>query len=123
MVEVIFDFRAWLIIILLSVLGVPVALGKYYLGQAGYLAVKKRFPQITDDKWHRVKNWYDDHGAKVLLTAGIPGLGMLVITGAGAFGISRNSFLIWTFIGKLIRNVLLFLIAAGVFSGIFGIFK
>jgi membrane protein YqaA with SNARE-associated domain len=39
--------------------------------------------------------------------SGIPTLGLVLTTAAGAFGIERNAFLGWVMLSKVIRNSLI----------------
>lgn len=110
------DLEAWLIILIISAIGLPVALGKYYMGQKGLPSVQDHFPQVTEERWGHVQTWYNRHGDPLLLATGVPGIGLLVSTGAGAVGVSRARFLVWTFFGKLLRNWILAVLAFGIFS-------
>jgi len=110
------DLQVWLIMIVLSLIGLPVAMGKYYVGAKGLPSVQKHFPQVTDERWDSVQNLYQRHGSPLLLGSGIPVLGILVSTGAGAFGLPRNRFLVWSFLGKMLRNWVFALIALGFFN-------
>ena len=116
----ILDIQAWSIMIILSLIGLPVALGKYYVGAKGLPTVQEHFSQVTDERWDTVQGWYRRHGSPLLLASGIPVLGILISTGAGAFGIPRGRFLVLAFFGKLLRNWVFALIAVvlfGLFSG------
>ena len=42
-------------------------------------------------------------GAFSLILSGIPGLGAALLVGAGAFGIQRRVFLVWVYVGKVLR--------------------
>ena len=110
------DIQAWLILIILSAIGLPVALGKYYVGAKGLPAVQKHFPQVTDERWGSVQNLYQRHGSPLLLGSGVPLIGILISTGAGAAGIPRGRFLFWSFIGKILRNWVFALLAVVFFN-------
>ena len=110
------DLQVWLIMIILSLIGLPVALAKYYAGAKGLPSVQKHFPQVTDERWDIVQGWYHRHGSPLLLGSGIPVLGILIATGAGAFGVPRKKFLVWSFFAKMLRNWVFALIVFGFFN-------
>lgn len=114
------DPTAWLIVVALSVLGSVGNLALYQVGKQGVDAIRKRFPRIKPEQWQRVKKLYDDFGSWILLLSGVPLLGSLLTTGAGAFNVPRPVFLLLVTVGKLLRNWLLVIIGAeiyGVFRG------
>jgi membrane protein YqaA with SNARE-associated domain len=110
------DPIAWLIIVALSVLGSVGNLALYEVGKQGVDAIRKRFPRIREEQWLRVKGLYDRLGSWVLLLTGVPVLGSLLTTAAGAFGVPRLSFLVLVTLGKLWRNWLLAIIAFGAYN-------
>jgi membrane protein YqaA with SNARE-associated domain len=112
----IFDIQTWAIMIILSLIGLPVALGKYYVGAKGLPSVQKHFSQVTDERWDSFQDLYRRHGSPLLLGNGIPVVGILISTGAGAFGVPRKNFLIWSFMGKMLRNWVFALIALAFFN-------
>ena len=99
----------WLVVIGASVLGATGNLALYYLGQSGTGAVFARFPNLEGDRWERIGGYYHRHGGKLLLFSAVPGLGTVLTTGAGAFGIRRISFLFWVVLAKTMRNWVLLL--------------
>ena len=107
---------AWLIVFAFSVLGSLGNLALYEVGKQGVDAIRKRFPRIKDEHWQRVKGLYDNFGGWVLLLSGIPVLGSLLTTAAGAFGVPRPAFLILVTIGKMWRNWLLAILLAGTYN-------
>jgi len=115
------DLGPWLLVIIASVLGALGNLALYYLGRSGTEAVFARFPQLEGKRWERIGAYYRRYGARVLIFSAIPGLGTVLTTGAGAFNIERNIFLIWVFVAKLVRNwLIMFLLSAGFQSLFFG---
>jgi len=113
------DPGSWLLVIIASVLGVVGNLALYYLGRGGSEAVFERFPQLEGERWERIGAYYQRYGARVLILSGIPGLGTLLTTGAGAFNIERNVFLFWVFLAKLLRNWLIILLFSAGFQSLF----
>ena len=110
------DPTAWLIIVALSLLGSIGNLALYEVGKQGVDAIRKRFPRIKPEQWQRVQALYDNYGGWVLLISGVPVLGSMLTTAAGAFGVPRPAFLILVTIGKMLRNWLLAILVAGTYS-------
>jgi membrane protein YqaA with SNARE-associated domain len=101
---------AWLIVVAFTVLGLFGNLALYQVGKQGVDAIRKRFPRIKPERWQRVKRLYDNYGGWVLLLSGVPVLGSLLTTTAGAFGVRLFTFVVFVFISKLVRNWLIVLI-------------
>ena len=101
------DPIAWLVVLLLSVLGVAGNLALYEVGKRGFDAIRERLPKVRPEQWQKVKALFDRFGAWALLLSGIPVLGSLLTTGAGAFGIPLPSFVVLVFVAKLVRNWLI----------------
>ena len=104
----------WVLVVVVSVLGALGNLALYYLGRSGTDAVFERFPQLEGERWKRIGAYYQRYGARVLILSAVPGLGTVLTTGAGAFDINRNVFLVWVFLAKLLRNwLVIFFFSAG----------
>ena len=110
------DPTAWLIVVAFSVLGSIGNLALYQVGKQGLDTIQKRFPRIKPEQWQRVKQLYDNYGAWVLLLSGVPVLGSLLTTAAGAFGVPRPTFLLLVTIGKMLRNWLLAILLVGTYN-------
>ena len=108
--SVLLDPVLWLVVIGASVLGATGNLALYYLGKSGSGAVFDRFPNLEGDRWEQIGGYYHRHGGKLLLFSAVPGLGTVLTTGAGAYGIKRISFLFWVILAKMMRNWLLLLL-------------
>jgi len=119
LVSMLLDPILWVLVVVVSAVGATGNLALYYLGQRGTEAVFERFPQIEGERWERIGTYYQRYGARGLIFSAIPGLGTLLTTGAGAFNIERNVFLVWVFLAKLLRNwLIVFLLLTG-FQGLF----
>lgn len=105
--DLLLEPQAWLVVILLTILGTAGNLALYELGKQGTKAVFQRFPRIRTERWEKVGRLYEQYGARVLALSAVPVLGSLVTTAAGAFGIKRLAFLFWVILAKLLRNWLL----------------
>lgn len=108
--DLLLEPTAWLIVLLLSILGVVGNLALYQIGKRGVDAIRKRFPRVREEQWLRVKKLYDEHGSLALLLSGIPILGSLLTTAAGAFNVRLLPFIGFVFIAKLVRNWLIVVI-------------
>ena len=103
------DLRFWSLVIAFSALSLIGSVAKYKLGKKGLPVVQKKFPQVGQEQWDRAGTYIDRWGAPVLLLVGIPGLGLALTTMAGAYGVNFYQFLIWAFLGKILRNTLIVL--------------
>ena len=65
--RVIFELWAWLLVILLSALGVVGNLALYKLGKEGQEAVASRFPRIDPARWKRAGELFETRGSWILL--------------------------------------------------------
>lgn len=118
--RVIFDLWAWLLVVLLSVLGVVGNLALYKLGKEGQEAVASRFPRIDPARFHRAGELFETRGSWLLLLSWLPGLGLVLSTAAGAFGVKTHEFLLWVMVAKMARNWLLLIIVVNAYRLVAG---
>ena len=118
--RVLFEPWAWLLVILLSLLGVTGNVALYGLGRQGEEVVVDRFPRIKPARWKRAEELFETRGSRILLLSCLPGLGLVLSTAAGAFGIRMRAFLLWVTIAKMARNWLLLIIVANLYRLIVG---
>ena len=111
---------AWLLVVLVSLLGALSELAFYKLGQEGIDAVTSRLPRIKPEQWDRARELIQKRGSWTLLLSGVPGLGMVLVTAAGAFGVRVAEFILWATIGKALRNWLLLTAAAEAYRAVAG---
>jgi membrane protein DedA with SNARE-associated domain len=105
------DIKIWLIVLAISAMGTAATSTYYYLGKRGARAVLERVPQITEDRWKRAEQLYEEHGSKLLFLSAVPIVGVVLQSAAGALGMGLLVYLIWVLAGRLVRNwviVLLF---------------
>jgi membrane protein YqaA with SNARE-associated domain len=117
---VLFNLRAWLLVILLSILGLVTRLALYKLGKGGAQAVLNRFPQLKAEQWERGQTMLEAQGAWIVVLAGVPGLGMVFSTAAGAFGVRMLAFALWVTVGLLARYWVLLLILVALYHLVVG---
>ena len=113
--RVLFEPWAWRLVILLSLLGVAGNLTLYGLGRQGEEVVVARFPRIEPARWKRAGELFETRGSWILLLSCLPGLGLVLSTAAGAFGIRMRAFLLWVTIAKMARNWLLLIIVVSLY--------
>ena len=118
--ELLIEPLAWLIVLLLSTLGVVGNLALYRIGKGGEEAIRERFPQIKPEQWQRVKRLFDEHGSLALMLSGVPVLGSLLTTAAGAFNVRLVSFVLFVFVAKLVRNWLIVVVPLEIYRLIVG---
>lgn len=104
------DLKLWLLVLLVSAVATVAALAYYYLGREGTDAVFSRFPSLGRERWERVQASYKKHGSGLLFFSFIPVLGMLFEIAAGAVGIGLAVYVLWVFLGRILRNWLLVLL-------------
>jgi membrane protein YqaA with SNARE-associated domain len=104
------DIRAWLAVLIVSVLGTAATLTYYYLGKEGVHAVMKRVPQITEERWDRAQRLYGKVGSKLLFLSSVPMVGALLETAAGALGTGLIVYLVWVLVARVVRNWILLLV-------------
>ena len=118
--DMLFEPKAWLLVLLASLLGALTNLALYELGKEGIEAVSARIPRFKPEHWHRARDLFEKRGAWILLLSGVPGLGMVLVTAAGAFGVRVAEFILWVTAGKGLRNRLVLIIAVEVYRSIVG---
>jgi membrane protein YqaA with SNARE-associated domain len=106
---------AWLVVLLLSALGVVGNLALYQVGKRGVDAIRERLPRVKPEQWQKVAGLYERFGAWALLLSGIPVLGSLLTTGAGAFDVPLPSFVVLVFVAKLVRNWLIVVVPVEIY--------
>jgi membrane protein YqaA with SNARE-associated domain len=110
------DLRLWILILFISGCGTAGCLAPYYLGQRGTEAIFDRFPQLEGKTWQRLEGAFRRFGAFTLIISGIPILGTALLTAAGAFGIEKRAFLVWAFVGRVLRYwILVFVALLGIY--------
>jgi membrane protein YqaA with SNARE-associated domain len=97
------NHRLWILVLLVSTWGTAGSLIPYYVGQRGTKAVFEHYPRLQGRPWERLEALFHRWGAFTLVLSGIPGLGAALLVAAGAFGIARQVFLCWVFLGKVVR--------------------
>jgi membrane protein YqaA with SNARE-associated domain len=97
------NHRLWILVLLVSIWGTAGSLIPYYVGQRGTKVVFEHYPRLGGRPWQRLEAAFQRWGAFTLILSGIPGLGAALLVAAGAFGVARGVFLLWAFLGKVLR--------------------
>lgn len=113
LIDLFLDPKAWLLVVVLSVLTAALNLASYYLGRKGMEAVTARFPQVEPERWERASKLLVDRGSWTLVLAGVPGLSWVITTAAGVLGVRVWAFLLWVTVGMLVRHWLLVIAVVG----------
>lgn len=104
------DPTLWLMVLIVSIVGVGTKLVYYRIGNLGKESVVEHVPRLTSERWEQVKSHYYHRGAITLLLASIPVIGSAVAAAAGVFSTSIGKFVILVLVSNLIRNwVLIFI--------------
>jgi len=107
------DWRAWLFVLVLSVLTLISAVAKYQVGEKGLPALEEKFPQVPPERWEKAGIYFDRWGAPLVFLSFLPVMGTIMPSAAGAYGVAFRSFLVWAFLAKMFRYALLLLIIGG----------
>ena len=99
-------FNPWIVGLVATLGNVVGALTMYWLGFKGVDYVVKRYT-VKKERIEKAENWFKKWGAPSLLLAGLPIIGDPICLAAGAVHMRMPKFLIWTFVGKGWRYILI----------------
>ena len=102
--QLLYEPLAWLLVVVVTLIGTASNLVLYKLGEGGAEAVLQRFPRINTERLYRAQELVEERGSWILLLSGIPGLGMVLCTAAGILGVRLGKFLSLVLIGLGVRN-------------------
>lgn len=105
------DLRLWLIIILVSAIGLAEKLAIYRAGLSTAKADLTNLPGVTNERRARLEQFFQTRGTYILLLASIPGLGSAMAAVAGNVGVAAATFVLWVTISILIRNWLIVILS------------
>ena len=94
---------AWMVVLILTVIGVAGSLPTYYLGREGMPTIREKYPQVPEERWKQVEGWFERYGALILLLTVLPGFGTIIPPIAGANGVKLVFFVLMIGLAKLIR--------------------
>lgn len=108
------DLRLWLIVILISAVGLAEKLAIYRAGQRTAKADLSGLPGVTQERRARLEQMFETRGSYILLLASIPGIGAAMTAIAGNVGITTAVFVLWVTISILVRNWLIVILSGQV---------
>ena len=119
MLDLFLDWRLWSVVIFLTAITLITSVAKYRYGRTGLEALKERYPQVSDERWERVDNYFQRWGAPVVLFSFLPILAWIIPPAAGAYGIRFRTFVVWAFFAKMLRYWMLIAIAFAFYKLLF----
>lgn len=103
--------RLWLLVLLVSAVGLAEKLAIYRAGQRTAGADLTDMPGITEERRARLDMMFQTRGTYILLLASIPGVGAAMAAVAGNIGVATAAFVLWATISLLVRNWLLVILS------------
>ncbi len=110
------DPRLWLLVLLVSAVGLAEKMAIYRAGQRSAKADLSNVPGVTEERRTRLETLFQERGTYILLLASIPGVGAAMAAVAGNVGIASATFAFWVIISLLIRNWLLVILSGQIVS-------
>ena len=83
MLNLFLDWRAWALVLLLTILTLISSVAKYRLGQGGLETLKEHFPQVSDERWERLGNYFQRWGSPIVFFSFLPLLAWIIPPAAG----------------------------------------
>lgn len=104
------DPQLWLVVLVISAVGVLTKLAYYSVGRKGKDTVIEHVPKLTPERFEDLNARYERTGPRILLFASVPGVGSALTAIAGVIGIRIATFIFWVAISTLIRNWFLLIV-------------
>lgn len=101
------DFRLWLIVLIVSAVGLAEKFAIYHAGQRTARADLSSMPGVTEERRARLETLFQTRGTYILLLGSIPGIGAAMSAVAGNLGVTNTAFILWVTISLLVRNWLI----------------
>lgn len=105
------DVRLWLLVLLVSAVGLAEKLAIYHAGQRTAKADLSSLPGVNEERRTRLETIFQMKGTYILLLASIPGIGAAMAAVAGNVGVATATFVLWVTISILIRNWLIVILS------------
>lgn len=103
----------WLMIIVISVIGVLTKMVYFEIGKGGREAVLEHVPRLEPERLKSLEERFMKSGSRLLLLSSIPGIGSAIAASAGLFRTPLLTFVVLVLVSNLIRNGLLILVFGG----------
>jgi membrane protein DedA with SNARE-associated domain len=110
------DLRLWLIVLIVSVLGLVEKLAIYRAGRESAKADLSDVPGFYPERRARIEAMFQTRGTYILLLASIPGIGAAIAAVAGNVGVATAVFVFWVAISNLTRNWLIVILSGQLVS-------
>ena len=110
------DPTIWLMVFIVSLVGVVTKLAYYNVGKRGKDSALEHIPRITPERWESLEATYLKRGSLMLLLASIPIVGSAITAAAGAFQTRMVTFVILVLISNLVRNWILVFVFGQTFA-------
>lgn len=114
MLDSLTDPKLWLIVIILSALGVVTQYALYAAGRSKGEEMLEHVPRMTSKRRSQMEKRFERWGAFILVLAPVPIIGQAAVAVAGVGNVHRATFLIIVTVSYLVRNWLIVLVAVGV---------
>jgi membrane protein DedA with SNARE-associated domain len=105
------NLRLWLLVLLVTAVGLAEKLAIYRAGRATAEADLTSMPGVDEERRARLEMMFQTKGTYILLLASIPGVGAAMAAVAGYVGVAIAAFVLWTTISLLVRNWLLVILS------------
>ncbi|MGW8319491.1 MAG: hypothetical protein ACWGPS_09615 [Candidatus Promineifilaceae bacterium] len=103
--------RLWLLVLLVSAVGLAEKLAIYRAGQRTAEADLTSLPGVNEERRARLETMFQTRGTYILLLASIPGVGAAMAAVSGNVGVATATFVLWATISLLVRNWLLVILS------------
>jgi membrane protein DedA with SNARE-associated domain len=103
----------WALVILVTLIGLIIKLSYYFVGKRGGEGAVLHMSGMTPEQWQDLQDRFRHWGTPLLVLAAIPGVGPAVTVAAGVLNVRLLAFCLWVFLGTLVRNTLIALLASG----------
>lgn len=119
MIDALTNPKYWLIVIILSALGVVTQYALYAAGRSKGDEALEHVPGMTSKRRNQMEERFERWGALTLVLASIPIIGQTAVALAGVGEVKRVTFLIIVSATYLARNWMIVILADGAIEALF----
>ena len=116
MLDQLSDPRTWLLVIVISIVGVISKSIYFFIGRGGKDKALEKTDKISPERWDELEERYKRSGSKALIFGSIPVVGPVLAAIAGAFHTHFLLLVFWVMLSGIIRNWILVLVFNATFS-------
>jgi membrane protein DedA with SNARE-associated domain len=110
MLDQLSDPRTWLLVLVISIVGVISKSIYYFIGREGKDKALEKTDKISPERWDELAERYEKGGSKTLIFGSIPVVGPVLAAIAGAFHTNFLLLVFWVMLSGIIRNWILVLV-------------